>query len=154
MTHTTEFIDLSDHDAFVAAVPHETFAQVSRQLDRAGHDRRSRRAGDGGLRDRPARLTRQRCSSSPSPTAIALIGIGAFAIVPITSSTTAPTDAMSIVLPLILLVAGIAGMVVAAAIRALRPHRRAGSRRADGARHDVTQATRRTTVPAGSRPSR
>jgi len=28
MSQTTEFIDLSDHDAFVDAVPHETFAAL------------------------------------------------------------------------------------------------------------------------------
>ncbi len=31
MTQTTEFIDLSDHDAFVAAVPHDAFAQLRRE---------------------------------------------------------------------------------------------------------------------------
>jgi cytochrome P450 len=31
MTETTSFIDLSDHDAFVAEVPHEAFAQLRRE---------------------------------------------------------------------------------------------------------------------------
>src|SRR3954467_2905800 len=31
MTHTTEFIDLSDHDAFVERVPYEAFARMRRE---------------------------------------------------------------------------------------------------------------------------
>jgi len=31
MTHTTEFIDLSDHDAFVEGVPYEAFARLRRE---------------------------------------------------------------------------------------------------------------------------
>jgi cytochrome P450 len=31
MTETTQFIDLSDHDAFVEAVPHDAFARLRRE---------------------------------------------------------------------------------------------------------------------------
>jgi amino acid transporter len=51
-----------------------------------------------------------------------VLGVTNFNVL-ITGATDAPTDAMSIVLPLILLVAGVAGMVVAAVIRARHPER-------------------------------
>jgi len=52
---------------------------------------------------------------------VLVLGVTNFNVL-ITSSTDAPTDAMSIVLPLLLLV-GVAGMVVAAVIRAKDPER-------------------------------
>jgi amino acid transporter len=69
---------------------------------------------------------------------VLVLGVTNFNVL-ITSSTTAPTDAMSIVLPLILLVAGIAGMVVAAVIRSRDPerYRRIGERTAVELAEDV-----------------
>jgi hypothetical protein len=54
--------------------------------------------------------------------AVLVLGVTNFNVL-ITSSTTAPTDSAAIVLPLVLLVAGIAGMIVAATIRARDPKR-------------------------------
>jgi amino acid transporter len=53
---------------------------------------------------------------------VLFLGVTNFNVL-ITSSTDAPTDAMAIVLPLLLLVAGLAGMAVAAGIRARHPER-------------------------------
>jgi amino acid transporter len=62
---------------------------------------------------------------------VLVLGVTNFNVL-ITSSTTAPTDTMSIVLPLILLVAGVAGVIVAATIRGRDPerYRRIGQRTA------------------------
>lgn len=53
---------------------------------------------------------------------IAILGVTNFNVL-ITGSTDAPTDEMAVILPLILLVAGLIGMLVAAAIRARDPER-------------------------------
>ena len=53
---------------------------------------------------------------------VLVLGVTNFNVL-ITSSTDAPTDTMAIVLPLILLAAGVAGMVTAAVIRARDPQR-------------------------------
>jgi amino acid transporter len=53
---------------------------------------------------------------------VLVLGVTNFNVL-ITGSTTAPTDTMAIVLPLILLAAGVTGMVVAAVIRARDPQR-------------------------------
>jgi NADH:ubiquinone oxidoreductase subunit 5 (subunit L)/multisubunit Na+/H+ antiporter MnhA subunit len=54
--------------------------------------------------------------------AVFILGVTNFNVL-ITSSTTAPTDTMSIVLPLLLLAAAIAGVVVAMVIRNRDPER-------------------------------
>jgi amino acid transporter len=53
---------------------------------------------------------------------VLVLGVANFNVL-ITSSTDAPTDAMSIVLPLLLVVAGAAGMITAAMIRSRDPER-------------------------------
>jgi amino acid transporter len=70
--------------------------------------------------------------------AVFILGVTNFNVL-ITSSTTAPTDTMSIVLPLLLLVAAIAGVVVAAVIRNRDPERyaRIGERTAVELAEDV-----------------
>jgi len=53
---------------------------------------------------------------------ITVLGVTNFNVL-ITGATDAPTDSMAIVLPLILLAAGVIGMIVAAVIRARDPER-------------------------------
>jgi amino acid transporter len=53
---------------------------------------------------------------------VLILGVTNFNVL-ITSSTTAPTDTMAIVLPLIILVAGVAGLVTAAVLRSRDPQR-------------------------------
>jgi hypothetical protein len=55
---------------------------------------------------------------------VVILGVTNFNVL-ITSSADAPTDAMAIVLPLIVFAAGVIGMVVAAVIRARDPRRHA-----------------------------
>jgi amino acid transporter len=61
--------------------------------------------------------------------AILVLGVANFNVL-ITSSTTAPEDSVSIILPIVLFAAGILGMIVAAVIRARDPerYRRIGER--------------------------
>jgi hypothetical protein len=53
---------------------------------------------------------------------VLILGVTNFNVL-ITGSTDAPTDTMTVVLPLLLLAAGIAGMVTAAVIRSRDPQR-------------------------------